>query len=796
MRHPKRTILRQNPAYLRAESSRYAYNMCIALEWLEGTSAAGRFPHDSRMDFDTMVRRIWTALLILSAASWAGLRGQVRAQESLAAGQVAQRPAEWNPSGPGIRVGLGGAWKLGHVCPVAVRIRPEHRSEATLIEVETVDGDGVKLVYRKQLDDRDAAAEQIWVPVRIGGRGQAMTVRISVGQRTLYQESIDPYAVATAYPSTQPLVLAIGSGMGVEALSRQNADGSDANFSTVVVDSASQLPTSYRDYSACDLIVISTSDPQLLQSLSVQQWQAIQNWIQRGGGCIVSLASPVQALQDIPGFMNLLPGTLLGDGQVTNPAALESYMVTDQPLQAIPVALLELDQRASEVVLWLTDSLSRRLPWWVAYPLGHGTVRLIASDLDAPALRDWKDRKTLWERLLEPYFSKQVLSGTDTDLRAGAANYLGYDDLVGQLRASLEVFQDVRVISFGQISLALILILLLIGPVDYLVCVKWLERPEWSWAIGGGMLAAISIGLISFYESIRPAKVLVNMAQIVDVDGLTGDVHGRLWGCIYSARAQQITIRTAPPQTAVSLDWQGLPGHGLGGLQSQLHTDRGMPAYAIELSADGSSQVHGVGLPAAGTKCINGSWDDQLPAVGEVSLRQMVGLDQLEGMVINPLPVELMDAVLFYHNWYYVLNSRIAPGERLPVSADTIPKTLVRRLNRQRNIDGSVSATRWDPAELNELDRLLELMMFYRAASGSNYTSLDHRYEPLIDQSSLLDTDLAVLVGRLEHAPVSLQVMEASEDRASQPKLLAESGTGIQRVWVRITLPVARPPKD
>lgn len=428
-------------------------------------------------------------------------------------------------------------------------------------------------------------------------------------------------------------------------------------------------------------------------------------------------------------------------------------------------------------------------------PLGHGTIRLVASDLDGESLGTWKDRKSLWQRLLAPYISKGILAGQGNDSAVGVAGYLGYDDLVGQLRATLDVFSSVRVVTFGQVAGLLIAVLLLIGPLDYFVSVKWLRRPELSWLIAGTMLAAISVGLIFLFQSIRPNEVLVNMAQIVDVDLRSGEVQGRLWSNVYSGSARRVNIRAEGPSDArVFLDWQGLPGRGLGGLQSQLYTDRGMPDYAIDISADGASTFQGVGIPSAGTKCINGRWLDQIASNAEVDLQEMRGVDQLEGELVNPLEVELFEPVLFYHNWYYILNSRLAPGERLTVSSETIPKTLTRRLNRQKVVDGNVSITRWDPADRNQLDRLLELMMFYEAASGINYTSLAHRYQPQVDQSNLLDTDVAILMGRAEQSPVKVVVsQDALGSSGDASEVLAESGTGINQVWYRITLPVSRP---
>jgi len=74
-------------------------------------------------------------------------------------------------------------------------------------------------------------------------------------------------------------------------------------------------------------------------------------------------------------------------------------------------------------------------------------------------------------------------------------------------------------------------------------------------------------------------------------------------------------------------------------------------------------------------------------------------------------------------------------------------------------------------------------MMFHEAATGRNYTSLSHRYQPQIDHSNLLETDIAILVGRIDTPPISIDVRAADHS-----KLVGEPA--MSRVWCRLTIPV------
>jgi hypothetical protein len=299
------------------------------------------------------------------------------------------------------------------------------------------------------------------------------------------------------------------------------------------------------------------------------------------------------------------------------------------------------------------------------------------------------------------------------------------------------------------------------------------------------MLVLSSAGLSWYFLQLRPNQVISNTVQIVDIDVQTGQVDGHVWSHIYSAQARPLTVQAnnRSDQSGVFLDWQGLPGKGLGGLQSQLTIASGLPTYKVEIQSDQSSRIEGVGVPAAGTKSLYGTYSHASKITNSSSLRELSTVDQLEGELVNPLDADLKDVTLFYHRWFYALSSRIPAGGSFKLSSSVIPKDIVRRLNKIE-VDGKAAAVRWDPGARNDLDRLLELMMFHNAATGRNYTSLSHNYQPILDHSHLLESDYAILVGRLETSPIQIQVEPVNSE--DQPKI----ETAIDRAWCRIIIPV------
>ncbi len=696
-----------------------------------------------------------------------------------------------------LQFGFSGKWKLGHVCPVRVEIigldsqtSESQASEPLTVELQTLDGDGVTVSYERQLTASqftrlETGANSVWIPIRIGRQQAAITLRIlGAADRLIAERRFEADEFPAALPSTQPLIVAIGSTQGVETASSANLAGTATTFTTATIKAAEDLPDSSICFASCDLVVLPTNDLGLLQSIRPAQWQALDRWIRDGGACLIALGPNSQQLSSLKEFAALLPGEVLDFGKVTNPGPLESNVIgTKDPID--PFEVTRLSVGSATIDLMLQDSLNRRLPWLSRYAHGFGTIQLVASDLEQPAFAQWPDRKKLWRLLLSRTIDLGVAEKS-LDVQVGNSSYLGYDDLVGQLRASLDVFPSLTVVSFGQAVAIIVALLVVIGPCDYFLSVKWLKRPDFSWYFAGSVLTLSSLGLIALHSQLRPDEVRVNSVQVIDIDAESKQATGHFWSHVYSGKARQVNldIQATVPDSDASLDWQGLPGRGLGGIMSQLNTDLGMPAYAIERNSFGGSTLQQVGIPTAGTKCISATWHQHMEFENQSALKEIPGIDQLEGSVVNPLTVDLKDCMLFYHHWYYSMPSRILPGQAIRVSFETIPKDLPRRLNGRRVIQGSEQVTPWNPADRNSVPRLLEMLMFYKAASGPNYTTLLHRYQPHLDFSNLLMLNRAILIGRIDQPLAKLNVSgDASTPSAQQD---------MDQTWVRLVFPVVQ----
>jgi hypothetical protein len=163
-------------------------------------------------------------------------------------------------------------------------------------------------------------------------------------------------------------------------------------------------------------------------------------------------------------------------------------------------------------------------------------------------------------------------------------------------------------------------------------------------------------------------------------------------------------------------------------------------------SDDPRSAIREMPVQTGSTKSLSAqwwaSWESQASA--ELAARSD-GL--LEGRVVNPLPIPLTECMVYYDTWAYRVESSLPPGGS--ASLGSRPLDLEWRLTRRRLVAANSVSSPWDQTTL-DAPRILEILMFYQAAGGRNYTQLAHRYHGRLDLSDHLRSGRAVLVGRGE----------------------------------------------
>jgi hypothetical protein len=182
-----------------------------------------------------------------------------------------------------------------------------------------------------------------------------------------------------------------------------------------------------------------------------------------------------------------------------------------------------------------------------------------------------------------------------------------------------------------------------------------------------------------------------------------------------------------------------------------------------------------LGVPTAGTKALEYTWFEKVKIPDQSNgLSTVAGKDDLlQGSFANPLNVDLLDGVLYFSGRAYAMPGRIRPGERVPIST-SIPKDIMRRLQRKAFVAGQEQGVAWNPSDTDNLERLAELMSFFRSSGGASYTSLQHRYLSALDCSDLLKLDRAIVFARLPESASNWNLQrDGVQQNAVQGKRLA-----------------------
>ena len=602
-----------------------------------------------------------------------------------------------------------------------------------------------------------------------------------------------PAELATPLPSNQPWLVEIGElKMGLE--SGSNLRGRLPRYSTSTLTDVTSLPTQWSAYQGVDLIALSTLDMAFIQSIPTEKLEALTEFVRNGGRLFISLGKNSIEVAKLPWLAEILPGSVRSLVPNVNASMVESMVGTSkQRLEGLSMPMLQLTRGISEFSITLPNR--QRLQVISRAGLGLGQVIVFAADLNSPPLSDWEDRPALIQRLLQNHW-------VIPDEKQGAAtatsnSYLGYDDLFGQLRATLDTFPQVRTISFSYLAVLLVLFLLIIGPAEYYLCIRGVNRSGWTWFALIIVVMAASAIVVRNYNLWRPQVPLVQAVELIDVEGSTGYQRGRVWFHTYHSAPAQLDFSTelnVIGQGKIrqsSIDWQPLPGKGIGGLESGIRSFEALPPYsaravastAASNSTSSNATLLNVPFPAGSTKSLRVDWTGQAAPLNFGNLKEIAGSGMLQGEFTNTLDVELLDATLLYHNLVYTFPSRLKPGATEKFTILSTPKDLERRLTRRISRDGKDITKPWDPASRSDLPQLIEMIGFYKAAGGEKYTSLQHRLEPELDMSDLLALDRAILLARLPSSPNKIKVTSPQGEVKYQP----EAST-----FIRCIIPIRR----
>jgi hypothetical protein len=379
-------------------------------------------------------------------------------------------------------------------------------------------------------------------------------------------------------------------------------------------------------------------------------------------------------------------------------------------------------------------------------------------------------------------------------------SHFGYEDLTGQLRAPLDQYSHVRFITFTWVALLIGLYILCIGPGDYFLLRKLFPSMEWTWLTFA--LISLAFGAVAVWvvRSAKPSSLQINQLEIIDIDAAGRRLRGSVWSTLYSPRSEICDVRLQRQNHLGTtlrsdwLSWQGLPGHGLGGMQTKTGSGMFNQPYQIEFVKGESRQggqefsltttLANLPLYVASTKPLIARWWGNSSTEIRSRLKFNHRVARIEGTITNPFNIRLVNCRVLFENWSYVLPRPFEPGETISI-AEMRERTVKSYLTRRTRKDDQSRNLPWNPTD-NDLRRIADMMMFYDAAGGEEYTGLTHDYHDDIDLSGLLQLNRAILVGEYDGVTTELETN-------GQP---ASESYDQQLTVIRLVLPVDRSRAD
>lgn len=684
---------------------------------------------------------------------------------------------------PEISIGFRNLYKLGAWTPLEVKLQGGAERTVGVVGAVVLDGDGVpsETLHPTPVQLLPGETRSVALTVRIGRANAPVRLFFdwpadappASRRRTewIASEGSVPPLPPPLSPMT-PFVVSLGPALGLEAALK--AQGRGDRFAPRVAALAREdlprLPDSDLGWDGVDWALLTSPAVDFYQAVGPAQSAALKTWIARGGRACLTLgagAAETAAPRTLPG--DLLPGSGVEVRDLAVSRALEEYARSESPL--LRPGLEKLRLAVLEQPRGTVQAAERGvIPIVVFSPREFGEVRFCGLDLNAPEIRDWKGLPRLWATLLD----LQAPEGTaDADAEGGAYLQERISDLSTDLLVGLEKFPSVREVEPWAVGVFLTLYIVCIGPVDYYLVRRVLQRPEWTWATFPVWIVLASAGAFFLARFAKGTELLVNEAAVLDVDLESGRIRGQTWFNLYSPSAGAFDLQSAPlGPSAVGgpavkglesrLAWFGSPeADALGGMGGPAGAPGGggpptpevdAPPYQVEPARgmQGAPILYHSTRAFLGSYFLEGSSPVEMTTIG-------VGLNRAPESVevVNRFDVPLQSVRLIVGQDGYEFGD-LAPGERRRSRLSQLDRRGVKeRLTKMRQVldrEANVYRYQWAKFEAGggDLGRTLEVMMFHDLLEGRKYTGLHHGDPARIDLSFQLACGRIMLLGEIE----------------------------------------------
>lgn len=683
-----------------------------------------------------------------------------------------------------VRLGFGGQCRLGFWVPVRIELTKPIPDDAqvflTLPDTDGIDARVVTDWKRKKNASGGMVLESI---AKLGRAKGSLKVKIVLGsvkgESSMVSRQFSIADVCTPIESLREFYVSFGNGIELASGVSLGADAAYESAVAVPIEDWSVLPDHWIGYESLDGLILETSQLEA-SPLSTSVQSAIQGWVQNGGRIVLIGGKNMREVFE----KNSILSSLVSAKPVTS-RRLQSTSGLERTAKAtVPLS----DQRNRPYMTVFNSGTADVLlddngaPIILRERIGFGQVLLMTVNLSEEPLASWSERKRLTAYLIS-------LLNFSTERESEAKfrrSRFGYEDLSGQLRGSLDDFADVSMVNFTIVAAIAVLFILLIGPIDYFFLKKFVGRMEWTWLTFLLIVVGISVVTVLVFQNAKPNRVIVRQVEVVDVDLKAKNVRGSIWSQVYSPSSKRYELgwefeaNSGLSQQEIVNSWQGFPGDALGGMQNNASLSNGSTVYDLSLK---NSTIVNLPINVASSKGLFARWTGKFETDSKQELAFQRGL--LRGRVANPLNVDLDNVFVVYGRSAFLFKGVLGAGESFDVEADVVEKTISDYLNRRRLKDMGTEATPWNVTNTN-MQRIMEIMMFYGKAGGQDYVNLLQRYQTETDLSDVIGDDSAIIVGRSKKPLHSMKL-----DQESAAENYEEAWT-----YYRIVVPVTKKSKS
>ncbi|MEK6239505.1 MAG: hypothetical protein N2C14_32705, partial [Planctomycetales bacterium] len=381
-----------------------------------------------------------------------------------------------------------GRYKLGYWTQVEVPLQAGSETLVGRVALTVVDGDGAACrVFSRRRQIEAGQGETISLFTRIGNEEAPAEVSfLDDDNQVVCRRRFDSLPLPLA--PQRHLILAVGSTLGLPEITEQLTWREKSPPEIIPVTDPGNLPTRWYAYEAVDLVVLTSHDPSVYQSMEAVHWEALTEWVRQGGRLLLVCEERTpRLLSEAPQFqeLGLLPGEFTGRvSTLRSGRVYERFAGVRDPLFPDAESKLSVPQ-FTNVRGKILASEGSDLPVVVKYPYGFGRITFVGGDLDSPLFANWKGKAVFHQRLHQ-WPTEQEASGSSA--------VVGVTDLASQLRNALAQFPGVRLIPFELVVGLIFAYILLIGPGDYFLVKKVFRRMEWTWITFPAIVAAVSVG--------------------------------------------------------------------------------------------------------------------------------------------------------------------------------------------------------------------------------------------------------------------------------------------------------------